>query len=170
VNTPNGLNTDSPQVQNAFGDALNDLAAAKIPIDAPLGDHQVATRKGVRIPIHGGPGTDGDFDAINVKWGAGKGVLEPEHGSSYVQVVTWGKGACPNARTILTYSESTNPSSPFFSDQTKMFSRKKWVRDLFCWGAVRRGTKTYTRVAQGKATFVLKGRPRRPQPPRRGNR
>jgi acyl-homoserine-lactone acylase len=153
VNTPNTLNTDSPQVKSALGDAINDLAAANIPIDAPLGEHQVATRNGVRIPIHGGPGTDGDFDAINVKWAAGKGVTEPEHGSSYVQVVTWKSGSsCPDARTILTYSESTNPGSPFYADQTKLFSRKKWVTDLFCTAAVRRGTRSLTTIATGKPT------------------
>jgi acyl-homoserine-lactone acylase len=152
VHTPNTLNTDSPQVRNAFGDALNDLAAAHIPIDAPLGQHQFATRRGVKIPIHGGPGTDGDFDAINVRWVPGKGVSEPEHGSSYVQVVTWGRGSCPDARTILTYSESTNPGSPFYSDQTKLFSKKKWVPDLFCRAAVLRGTKSITWLATGRKT------------------
>jgi acyl-homoserine-lactone acylase len=169
VHTPNTLNTDSPQVKTALGDALNDLAAAKIPIDAPLGEHQVATRNGVRIPIHGGPGTDGDFDAINVKWVAGKGVSEPEHGSSYVQVVTWKNGSsCPDARTILTYSQSTNPSSPFYADQTRMFSRKKWVPDLFCQAAVLRGTRSTTTIATGRPTSTV--RQTHPQPPRRGNR
>ncbi|MEA2438856.1 MAG: acyl-homoserine-lactone acylase, partial [Thermoleophilaceae bacterium] len=157
VRTPNTLDTSKPQVQTALGDALNDLAAANIPIDAPLGAHQVATRRGVKIPIHGGPGTDGDFNAINVRWAAGKGVTEPEHGSSYVQVVTWRSGSsCPDARTILTYSESTNPSSPFYDDQTKLFSRKKWVTDLFCQAAVLRGTKTLTTIATGKPTKTVR--------------
>jgi acyl-homoserine-lactone acylase len=156
VHTPNTLDTSNPQVQRAFGDALNELAAAHIPIDAPLGQFQFATRRGVKIPIHGGPGTDGDFNAINVKWVRGKGVSEPEHGSSYVQVVTWNKGSCPDARTILTYSQSANPSSPFYSDQTKLFSKKKWVPDLFCRAAVVRGTKQTTRIASGRKTRVSK--------------
>jgi acyl-homoserine-lactone acylase len=156
VHTPNTLNTDSPQVQRAFGDALNDLSDAKIPIDAPLGQFQFATRNGVKIPIHGGPGTDGDFDAINVRWVPRKGVTEPEHGSSYVQVVTWNDGACPDARTILTYSQSTNPGSPFYADQSRLFSQKKWVPDLFCRSAVVRGTKLITRVATSRKTQTAK--------------
>jgi acyl-homoserine-lactone acylase len=156
VHTPNTLDTGSPQVQRAFGDALNDLGSAHIPIDAPLGQFQFATRRGVKIPIHGGPGTDGDFNAINVRWVPGKGVSDIEHGSSYVQVVTWGKGSCPDARTILTYSQSTNPGSPFYSDQTKLFSRKKWVPDLFCRAAVVKGTKQTTRIASGRKTRVSK--------------
>ncbi len=76
-----------------------------------------------------------------------------------MQVVTWsGKGKCPNARTILTYSLSTNPKSRFFSDQTKLFSRRKWVPVLFCSSAVRRGTKSKTLLRSGKKTRVLRGR------------
>jgi hypothetical protein len=41
-------------------------------------------------------------------------------------------GGCPDDRTILTYSQSTNPSSPYFGDQTRMFSRKEWVNPPFC--------------------------------------
>jgi acyl-homoserine-lactone acylase len=161
VNTPNTLDTSNPQVKAALGDAINDLAAANVPIDAPLGQFQVATRGSLRIPIHGGPGTDGEFNAINVTWEPGKGVSEPLHGSSYVQVVTWGAGACPNARTILTYSESTNPDSPFFGDQTQLFSKKRWVTDLFCRAAVLRGTRSTTTVATGRATRTVRGRGRR---------
>jgi acyl-homoserine-lactone acylase len=73
-----------------------------------------------------------------------------------VQVVTWRSGSsCPDARTILTYSESTNPSSPFYADQTKLFSRKKWVPDLFCQAAVLRGTKSLTTIATGKPTRTV---------------
>jgi acyl-homoserine-lactone acylase len=112
----------------------------------------------VKIPIHGGPGTDGDFNAINVTWESGKGVSAIEHGSSYVQVVTWGRSRCPNARTILTYSQSVNPRSSRYADQTRMFSRKKWVRDLFCAAAVRRHTVTKTLLRSGHRTRVLRGR------------
>jgi acyl-homoserine-lactone acylase len=157
VNTPRGLDTSNAQVQSAFGDALNDLAAAHIPIDAPLGDYQGITKNGVRIPIHGGPGDpDGEFNAINVNWLPGKGVSEPEHGSSYVQVVTWHNRSCPDARSILTYSESTNPRSPFYSDQTKLFSKKKWVAVRFCEKAIRRGTKSTTTLRSGRKTVTTK--------------
>ena len=35
--------------------------------------------------------------------------------------------ACPDARTILTYSQSTEPDTRPSPDQTKLFSQKKWV-------------------------------------------
>ena len=54
------------------------------------------------------------------------------HGSSFVQVVAFNGTPCPDAATILTYSQSTNPNSPYFADQTRMFSNKQWVTDEFC--------------------------------------
>jgi hypothetical protein len=49
-----------------------------------------------------------------------------------VQVVSWSDAACPDTQTILTYSESSNPSSSHYSDQTALFSRKAWVQERFC--------------------------------------
>ena len=55
------------------------------------------------------------------------------HGSSYIQVVSWsGRGTCPDTRTILTYSQSTDPTSPHFADQTKLFSKHGWNDVPFC--------------------------------------
>jgi acyl-homoserine-lactone acylase len=138
VHTPNTLNTSNPQVRIAFGDAIKDLRDAGIPLDAAVGEHQYVDWGGSRIPIHGGDGElgDGTFnlmlpevmnfpDAENTPFG-------PGHGSSYVQVVTWGDGRCPKARSILTYSLSENPRSKHRADQTRLFSRKRWVRDRFC--------------------------------------
>jgi hypothetical protein len=41
-------------------------------------------------------------------------------------------------RTILTYSQSASPESPWFADQTRMFSRKEWVDVPFCPGELDR--------------------------------
>ena len=57
----------------------------------------------------------------------------PDTGSSFIQVVTWpAHGTCPVAATIVTYSESSNPASPHFADQTKLFSKKQFLPDRFC--------------------------------------
>jgi acyl-homoserine-lactone acylase len=37
----------------------------------------------------------------------------------------------PRARTILTYGQSANPASPYFSDQTRLYSETTWVTGLF---------------------------------------
>jgi acyl-homoserine-lactone acylase len=144
IHTPNTLNTSNPQVRIAFGDAVKELQDAGIALDAPLGEHQYVDWGGRRIPIHGGDGElgDGTFnlmlpervnfpDADNTPFG-------PGHGSSYVQVVTWNDSRCPNAATILTYSQSENPRSRHRADQTRLFSRKRWVRGRFCESQIRR--------------------------------
>jgi acyl-homoserine-lactone acylase len=33
---------------------------------------------------------------------------------------------------VLTYSESENPASPHYDDQTKLFSRRQWATGYFC--------------------------------------
>ena len=134
VNTPNGLNTDNPQVRQALGDAVTDLRSNNIPLDATLRGYQFTMRGDKAIPIHGGPGTDGVFQAINVSWSPPKGYPNVPHGTSFVQVVEFSKkrGACPQHRTMLTYSQSTNPNSKHFGDQTRLFSKKRWVNPPFC--------------------------------------
>jgi acyl-homoserine-lactone acylase len=131
VNTPRGLNTSSPKVRQALADAVTDLTSSKIPLDAPLGDWQYVVRNGTRIPIHGGPGTLGVFNAMNDSFVAGKGYPDIPHGSSFVMAVQFTDG-CPRSKSILTYSESTNPSSPYFADQTQEYSHKVWNDMRFC--------------------------------------
>ena len=142
VNTPRSLNTANPKVQSAFGDALNDLAGAGIPVDAKLGDYQIDVRPdGTRTPYHGGPGGLGVFNAVAAAWDPTKGYVGPlAHGSSFIQTVSFTGTGCPDARTILTYSQSTNPASPHFADQTALFSRSGWVTDRFCDADIETGT------------------------------
>ncbi len=134
VNTPNGLNIANPKVEQALADAVTDLRNAGIPLNAPLRDYQYEKRGSERIPIHGGPGTVGVFNAINVNWvgsGSEPGYPNVPHGSSFVMVTQFTDG-CPDDRSILTYSQSENPNSPYFADQTRMFSSKQWVNPPFC--------------------------------------
>jgi acyl-homoserine-lactone acylase len=145
VNTPNGLNTNNPEVKAALGDAISDLNGAGIALNADPEEVQAVTRNGVRIPIHGGVGDpNGEFNAIYSPFTKGTGFGEVFDGSSYVQAVTWGKGKCPQAATILTYSLSDNPESPFYADQTQLFSKKEWVPEHFCKADVVAHTKSTT--------------------------
>jgi len=139
VHTPSGLNTADPEVGVALGDAIKDLQDANLPLNVVQSKVQFIEKNGVKYPIPGGTGDpNGDFNAIWTSWVDGKGLTQPDGGSSFVQVVTWGDGPCPNARTILTYSESTDPTNPHYADQTALFSKKKWVRDRFCAGAIKK--------------------------------
>ncbi|MQA75375.1 MAG: hypothetical protein GEU88_13700 [Solirubrobacterales bacterium] len=143
VHTPAGLDTSDPEVGAALADAVTDLQGAGIPLDARLGDYQYVVRDGDRIPIHGGPGPQGAFNVITADWDPPAGYPEVTHGSSFVMVTSFGKNGegCPRDRSILTYSQSTNPNSKYFDDQTKMYSQKKWVDPPFCAGQVKRTAK-----------------------------
>ena len=134
VTTPYGLNTANTTVHTALGDAIQQLNQAHIPIDTTLGAVQYVTYHGSHITIPGGPGDDdGIFNVIYDGTVPGDSLTAPDFGSSFIQVVTWQPGSsCPVGSTILTYSESSNPTSPHFADQTKLFSKKQFLPDRFC--------------------------------------
>ncbi|MEZ6030199.1 MAG: penicillin acylase family protein [Hyphomonadaceae bacterium] len=140
VNTPNTLDTANPKVLAALQKAVDTLTELKIPLDAKLGDVQAEVRGEDRIPIHGGAGQEGVFNVITVA------DLEPEqgwtsvrHGSSWIMTVEFTPDG-PKSQGILTYSQSTNPTSPFYSDQTHAYSEKKWDDLLFTEEAVEAAT------------------------------
>ena len=132
VDTPRGLDTGSPAARKALTDAVDDLKKAGVPLDAPLGDYQYVVRDGERIPIGGGTGQEGILDVIEAQWTDGQGYAEIQFGSSYLQAVSFDGGQCPDAQTLMTYSQSADPTSPHFADQTRLFSRKQWVPARFC--------------------------------------
>ncbi|WP_406415948.1 acylase [Streptomyces sp. NBC_00873] len=133
VGTPHTLNTAAPRVTAALADAVAELRAAGIALDAPLGAYQGVVRNGKRIPVGGGTESLGIWNKTDPVWdAAGGGYTEVSAGSSYIQAVGWDGSSCPVARTLLTYSQSSNPNSPHYSDQTELFSGERWVTSRFC--------------------------------------
>ncbi|MFV5997118.1 penicillin acylase family protein [Streptomyces sp. NPDC056231] len=133
VGTPHTLNTAAPRVTAALADAVAELRAAGIAPDAPLGANQVVVRNGKRIPVGGGTESLGVWNKTEPVWDAAVGgYTEVSAGSSYIQAVGWDGSSCPVARTLLTYSQSSNPNSPHYSDQTELFSGERWVTSRFC--------------------------------------
>lgn len=153
VNTPGGgLNIVNPLVSLALADAVSDMNAAGLPLDAPLRGVQTEVRGGDEISIHGGPGGLGVFNAISSPWrpaeGGYKGV---NHGSSFIMAAQFKKGKCPvRADTFVTYSQTENQSSPHAGDYTKAFSKKKWLREPFCAPAVRKAAQTKQTLRLGR--------------------
>ncbi|MBC9730662.1 penicillin acylase family protein [Streptomyces sp. TRM68367] len=131
VDTPRGLDYERPEVQKAFGDAAAELRTAGIPLDGPLGDHQYVTRGGARIPVPGAPHALGVLNVVTPVWDPKAGNTEVVHGSSFIQVVEFPGGRGPRAATLLTYGQSSDPTSPHHADQTRLFSAGRWVRDRF---------------------------------------
>ncbi|MFI5804704.1 penicillin acylase family protein [Streptomyces sp. NPDC051561] len=133
VRTPNVLNTAAPGVAASLSAAVAELKGAGIALDAPLGENQFVVRGGKRIPIHGGTESLGVWNKVEPVWNAAAGgYSEVTTGSSYIQAVGWDGGRCPVAKTLLTYSQSSNPGSPHYRDQTELYSGEKWVTSRFC--------------------------------------
>jgi acyl-homoserine-lactone acylase len=142
VNTPRGLNLASASVLTR---TMGELAYTvkfftdnAIPLDRPWGQVQFDTRNGQSIPIHGGSGGSGVYNAISP--GAlvpGVGYTPIFGGSSYIQSVTFGPNG-PDARAALTYSQSSDPANPHYADMTRLFSNYGWVDLPFAEGDIRR--------------------------------
>ncbi len=141
VGTPRDLDTANPRVALALGDAIADLNKAGIPLDAGLRGWQYEVKDGEALPVHGGPGGAGVFNAISARWngsaGPRAGYSDIVHGSSFVMAAHFvdpaTNGGCGvDADAIVTYSQSEDETSPHFADQTRMYSEKRWNPMYFC--------------------------------------
>lgn len=142
VNTPRGVNLTNAAVRtrlmNDLGATVKYFADNAIPLDAAWGQVHFDTRNGVRIPIHGGQGGSGVYNAIApAALTPGIGHQQILAGSSYIQAVTF-RPSGPEARAIVTYSESTDPESPHYADMTRLYSESGWVAMPYAEGDIRR--------------------------------
>ncbi|MFP5390035.1 MAG: acylase [Gammaproteobacteria bacterium] len=129
VNTPRGLNVANPSVnaaiRTAFASAVLDARAGGWTDTTVWGDLQGTSRAAKWIPIHGGLDRYGVYNQID-SGAARPGKREVVHGTSYLQTVSF-EAAGPHVEAILSYSQSTDPASPWYADQTELFSQKKFV-------------------------------------------
>jgi acyl-homoserine-lactone acylase len=144
LTTPRGIDGDDPAVRRAFADAVRFLQS-----NGTVG----GARRWAGIPLHGCPEEKGCFNAIEATGQTGLQIGPPARqtgpqsgprpqrpagmsaatsiqGSSFIMAVELTPNG-PRARTILTYSQSANPDSPHYRDQTLLFSRKQWVTQRF---------------------------------------
>ena len=127
VTTPRDLNTDNPEVQHTLADAVEYFRAHGVPLDITLG--AVQHYAGISLP--GCTEGEGCFDRVEGGTPKGSAIgTEASNGSSFI-MATELTPAGPRTRTILAYSESANPASPHYADQTVLFSRGKWVTERF---------------------------------------
>jgi acyl-homoserine-lactone acylase len=148
--TPRGLNVDNPQVVQAMQAAIDQVREAGVPFDARWGDLQVAGDRGAP-PIELGGGAADSVGNANAL-----ASYRPEenderykpitYGSSHIQAIAFRRNGPPIARTILTYSQSEDPTSRFSSDQTRLFGAEKWVRFAWTDSQIRRDRIAVTRL------------------------
>ena len=130
LSTPSQLNTANPQTLTALADAVLDLKAHGLAPDASYGEVQHATRGRLKIPIHGCD--TGCFNAIYAATGLS---TDPTSQAAYGEIYTGSSlvmttaldPSGPTSQGILTYSQATDPTSPWFKNMTEMYSHKQWV-------------------------------------------
>ena len=151
LTTPFGLkNADTALDKLAEAVAL--MAEAGITLDTPLGEHQWGYRMKETFPIHGGNRREGIANLqvsatrysnpieTPIYTGSDTFVADSEslsetgynvvHGSSFIMTLAYTDEG-PEAQAILSYSQSGNPDSDYFSDQTQLYRDKIWRDILF---------------------------------------
>lgn len=116
-------------------EALKDLAAAVREMRQKYGSLIVAwgdvhrlRRGNLDVPIGGETDKHGAFRVIGYEKDQ-DGKYKAIFGDSYVVAVDF--GASPKAYSILAYSESEDPKSTHYNDQSKLFAEEKWKRAWF---------------------------------------
>lgn len=158
--TPNTLiakpATGPDPVLVALAEAVVDLQSAKIPLDATLRDQQYSNRGG-RIAVPGGYHSEGAFNVISAPsatagetllanfkvpaYAFKKGPMTTEgypvgYGTSFLMVASLTPDG-PVAHAILTYSQSADPTSVHYADQTQLFSQHTFRPMLFTEAAIK---------------------------------
>ena len=126
VATPRGIDQASPKILAALTGAVEDLRGKGIALDVPLGDLQAEPRGSERIPIHGCSELEGCFNIITTERDA-QGRYDPYTGTSFVMAAAFDQRGRVRGRAILSYSQSENPRSEHYADQTRLFSQKRWL-------------------------------------------
>jgi acyl-homoserine-lactone acylase len=142
IASPRMLTANADSVSMALADAVVRLRGIGVSESVTLGSLQFAQRGTRRIPVHGGADCEGAFNVVG--YDASDAALQrgilldalgltaegyPINAGSSFMLVTSFTDRGPVARSLLTYSQSADPDSPHFADQTQLFAQKSW-RDV----------------------------------------
>ncbi|MDX1755244.1 MAG: penicillin acylase family protein [Marinobacter sp.] len=137
VQTPAQLNVADPLVESAFADAVQAMTEAGVAMDATTGEVQRSGIHADTIPVFGGESFEGAFTIASSRPVDLADGYRVTYGNSYIQSVTWDEAGNPVAEGFITYSQSTDPASPYYQDMTEAYSAKRWIRFPFTEKAIR---------------------------------
>ena len=130
VHTPSGLKTDNVAVRGALlqamGRAVQAFQAADVAPNAALGSMQYVLSGTRRFAVPGGEEFEGVLNKLESRPFA-NGHYQPYFGTSYVQFISHRPHGL-SAEGILSYSQSTDPRSPYYLNQLPAFSRGDVVK------------------------------------------
>ncbi|NQZ23488.1 MAG: penicillin acylase family protein [Colwellia sp.] len=131
VNTPRGIALNNSSVVDGIKEALNEgrekIEAWRLADDTRWGNIQQIVRGGEKISLPGGYGDLGIYNVLETQdqGDAKPEQVEVEKGSTYIQLVTFNSEG-PQVKGLLASSQSSEVTSPYYSDQTKLFSQQYW--------------------------------------------
>ena len=158
VGTPRALDRTSPKILTALTGAVEDLRAKGIALDVPLGELQAEPRGSERIPIHGCSEAEGCFNIISTERDE-QGRYDPFTGASFVMTAAFDDRGRVRGEAILSYSQSENPRSRHYADQTRLFSQKRWLPMRFSERSIR-SDPDYRRTVVSAARASARGNSR----------
>jgi acyl-homoserine-lactone acylase len=144
--TPSGLaNRDA--ALDKLAEAVLLLEGEGIALDTALGNLQIGHRFDRQYPLHGGnrhegianlqvTNTPGNNPTETPVFSGSNGFIADSnslsetgynvvHGSSFIMTLGWTENG-PEAEALLSYSQSGDPNSPHFDDQTQLYAEKAW--------------------------------------------
>jgi len=147
ITTPSGLapaGATKDRSLEALARAVVRLDQAGLALDTPLGQAQFTRKGDARIPIHGGIREEGVTNLMlyshlrsdlepwvsraEEQWaptGLTTDGYQINYGTSFIMCMQFTDDG-PEGRALLSYSQSADPASPWFKDQTERFSAKQW--------------------------------------------
>ncbi len=175
LTTPFGLKNPDTALDR-LAEAVALLVEAGIQLDTPLGAYQRGHRMNEIFPVHGGNRREGIANLQGsatrynnptetpIYTGSDAFIADSEslsetgynvvHGSSFIMTLAYTDEG-PEAEAILSYSQSGNPDSDYFSDQTALYRDKKWRDILFSTEDIARDAISVETITSGKSAAGL---------------
>lgn len=156
IGTPNGLQNNDTTLKQ-FATALYILEQANIDLDATLGEVQFVeftnpdgTPTGERFPWEGANNIEGGFNVFDQKFVEDQSLIarhqyaplegsqisaegqgyQISRGTSWIMLVNYTKQG-PEAKGLMTYSQSIDSRSPHRADQTRLYSNGPELRPIY---------------------------------------
>ena len=127
VYTPNTLNTSLQASGEALAAAVSSMQTRGIPLDASVGEVQRAPQAGA-APMPGCSDGGECYAAVGSSFPTPTSTqAEVTGGTSIVMFTELQAGHDPLTKALLAYSQSEDPTSPYYEDQTQRLSKNEWI-------------------------------------------
>jgi acyl-homoserine-lactone acylase len=127
VYTPNTLNTSLAASKEALAAAVKSMEERGIPVDASTGEVQRAPQSGA-APMPGCSDGGNCFAANGSSFPTSTSTqTQVTGGTSIVMFTELLAGHEPLTKGLLAYSQSEDPTSPYYEDQTQRLSKNEWI-------------------------------------------